>query len=160
VLDRQLLKDDLRKEWTTLGDFHSNEVSLQLGRDLGATDVVTGGLVEENGQVVLKIHTEGFRPLKKDSDSFNDTTEYVRLTATQELKDMFFQEGPNYARDPDKIPEEPGILRAGVDGVGMPSCVYCPDSGYSDASRATKFQGVVDLSLVVTPEGRRTRSIS
>jgi hypothetical protein len=24
---------------------------------------------------------------------------------------MLFQEGPNYARDPDKIPEEPGILR-------------------------------------------------
>jgi hypothetical protein len=37
VLDRQLLKDYLRKEWTTLGDFHSNEASLQLGRDLGAT---------------------------------------------------------------------------------------------------------------------------
>jgi hypothetical protein len=31
VLDRQLLKDYLRKEWTTLGDFHSNEASLQLG---------------------------------------------------------------------------------------------------------------------------------
>jgi hypothetical protein len=84
VLDRQLLKDYLRKEWTILGDFHSNQASLQLGRDLGATGVVRGGLVEENGQVVLKIHTEGFRPWKKDPDSFNDTTKYVRLTATQE----------------------------------------------------------------------------
>ena len=74
---------------------------MQLGRDLGATGVVTGGLFEENGQVVLKIHTEGFRPLKKDPDSFNDTTEYVRLTVTRELKDMLFQDGPNYARDPD-----------------------------------------------------------
>jgi len=37
VLDRQLLKDYLRKEWITLGDFHSNEASLQVGRDLGAT---------------------------------------------------------------------------------------------------------------------------
>lgn len=106
VLDRQLLKDYLRKEWTTLGDFHSNQAPLQLGRDLGATGVVTGGLVEENGRVVLKIHTEGFRALKKDPDSFNDTTEYVRPTATQELKDMLFQEGPNYARDLDRIPEE------------------------------------------------------
>jgi hypothetical protein len=67
VLDRQLLKDYLRKEWTTtLEGFHSNEASLQLGRDLGATDVVTGGLVEENSQVLLEIHSEGFRPLKKD----------------------------------------------------------------------------------------------
>src|SRR5258708_4468515 len=42
VLDRQLLKDYLHKEWTTLGDFHSNQASLQLGRDLGATGVITG----------------------------------------------------------------------------------------------------------------------
>jgi TonB family protein len=127
---------------------------LQLGRDLGATGVVTGGLFEENGQVVLKIHTEGFRPLKKDPDSFNDTTEYVRLTVTRELKDMLFQDGPNYAHDPDKIPEEPGILRTGVDGAGIPTCVYCPDPSYSDASRAAKFQGVVVLSVVVTLEGK------
>jgi TonB family protein len=135
-------------------DFHSNEAALQRGRDLGATGVVTGGLFEENGQVVLKIHTEGFRPLKKDPDSFNDTTEYVRLIVARELKDMLFQHGPNYARDPDKIPEQPGILRAVVDGAGMPTCVYCPDPSYSDASRAAQFQGVVVLSLVVTLEGK------
>ena len=93
-------------------------------------------------------------PLKKDPGSFNDTIEYVRLTATQELKDMLFQEGPNYVRDPDKISEEPGILRAGVDRVGVPSCVYYPDPEYSDASRAARFQGVVVLSIVVTPEGK------
>jgi TonB family protein len=116
--------------------------------------VVTGSVVEENGQIVLKIHTEGFRPLKNGPDSFNDTPEYVRLTATQELKGMLFQEGPKYAHEADKIPEEPDILRAGVDGAGMPSCVYCPDPSYSDASRAAKFQGAVVLSLVVTREGK------
>ncbi len=154
MLDRQLLKDYLRKEWTTLGDFHSNEASLRVGRDLRATGVVTGSVVEKNGQIVLKIHTEGFRRSKNDPDSFNDTTEYVRLTATQELKDMLLQEGPKYAREPDKIPEQPGILRAGVDGAGMPTGVYCPDPSYSDASRAAKFQGVVVLSLVVIREGK------
>jgi hypothetical protein len=50
VLDRQLLKDYWLKEWTTLGDFPSNEACLRLGRDLGATGVVTGGLLEENGR--------------------------------------------------------------------------------------------------------------
>jgi hypothetical protein len=37
---------------------------------LGVTGVVTGSVVEENGQIVLKIHTEGFRPLKNGPDSF------------------------------------------------------------------------------------------
>jgi len=154
VLDRQLLKDYLRKEWTTLGDFHSNEASLQLGRDLGAMGVVTGSLVEENGQIVLKVHTEGFGPLNQTADSFDDTNEYVRLSETQELKVMLFQQGPNYAREPDKIPEEPGILLAGTGGAGMPTCLYCPDPSYSDLARTAKFQGVVVLSLVVTPEGK------
>jgi hypothetical protein len=67
---------------------------------------------------------------------------------------MLFQEGPKYAREPDKIPEEPGILRAGVDGAGMPTCVYCPDPSYSDASRAAKFQGraipITASSLLIT----------
>jgi TonB family protein len=36
----------------------------------------------------------------------------------------------------------------------MPTCVYCPDPSYSDASRAAKFQGVVVLSVVVTLEGK------
>jgi len=67
---------------------------------------------------------------------------------------MLFQEGPNYARESDKIPEEPGILKAGTGGAGMPTCIYCPDPDYSGASRAEKFQGVVVLSIVVTSEGK------
>ena len=46
------------------------------------------------------------------------------------------------------------MLRAGVGGAGTPTCVYCPDPGYSDASRATKAQGTVVLSVVVISEGK------
>jgi len=49
-----------------------------------------------------------------------------------------------------------GAFRAGVNGVGMPSCIYCPDPQYSDEARKAKYQGVVVLMVVITLEGRAT----
>jgi TonB family protein len=146
VLDRQLLKDYLLKEWTTLGDF-PDAIWVRRASSQEACLKKMAGRFEN-------LHRR-ISPVEKGPRLILMTrTEYVRLTATRELQDMLFQEGANYARDPDKIPEQPGILRAGVDGAGMPTCVYCPDPSYSDASRAAKFQGVVVLSVVVTLEGK------
>jgi len=47
-----------------------------------------------------------------------------------------------------------GAFRAGVNGVGMPSCIYCPDPQYSDEARKAKYQGVVVLMVVITLDGR------
>ena len=48
-------------------------------------------------------------------------------------------------------------FRAGRNGVGFPACVYCPDAKYSDQARKAKFQGLVLLQVVVSPDGRSTR---
>ena len=40
--------------------------------------------------------------------------------------------------------------------MGFPTCVYCPDAKYSEAARKAKFQGVVLLQVIVTPDGRAT----
>jgi TonB family protein len=45
-------------------------------------------------------------------------------------------------------------FQAGRNGVGFPSCVYCPDAKYSEEARKAKFQGVVILEVVITPDGR------
>jgi TonB family protein len=47
------------------------------------------------------------------------------------------------------------IFRPG-NGVGYPTCTYCPDAKYSDGARKAKFQGLVVLNVVVTPDGRAT----
>ena len=47
-----------------------------------------------------------------------------------------------------------GAFRAGVNGVGMPSCIYCPDPPYSDEARKAKYQGVVVVMVIVTADGR------
>lgn len=47
-----------------------------------------------------------------------------------------------------------GEFRAGVNGVGQPACIYCPNPDYSDEARKAKYQGSVLLDVVVTADGR------
>src|SRR5205807_1601571 len=47
-----------------------------------------------------------------------------------------------------------GVFRPGTGGVGYPECAYCPSPIYSDEARKAKYQGVVVLQAVITPDGR------
>ena len=49
-----------------------------------------------------------------------------------------------------------GPFRAGINGVGMPVCIYCPDPQYSDEARKAKYQGTVVLQLIISADGRAT----
>jgi TonB family protein len=49
-----------------------------------------------------------------------------------------------------------GAFRAGVNGVGTPTCIYCPDPLYSDEARKAKYQGTVVLNVIITADGRAT----
>ena len=46
-----------------------------------------------------------------------------------------------------------GPFSPGKNGVGFPSCVYCPDPEYTDEAIKAKFQGSVVLQLIVGPDG-------
>jgi TonB family protein len=48
------------------------------------------------------------------------------------------------------------LPRAGVNGFGVPACVYCPVPNYSNEARADKSRGTVLMDVVVTAEGRAT----
>jgi len=50
------------------------------------------------------------------------------------------------------LPEQ--LLVAGQEGVGIPTCEYCPAPRYSDEARRTKLQGNVVLVAIVNSEGR------
>ena len=52
------------------------------------------------------------------------------------------------------IPSLPGVARAGVNGVGIPSCIYCPNPQYTDKARAAKLSGSVVVQAIVTADGR------
>ena len=44
-------------------------------------------------------------------------------------------------------------LKAGAQGVGMPSCLYCPDPSYTDLGRREKINGRSVLMVLVSTEG-------
>jgi TonB family protein len=155
ILDRKILKDYLTTNWTTLEDLQSRAVCLRIGRQMGATGVILGTLYEENGQISLTVHLEGFGLVAKEADIFQVTDERVRFQETEEMRAMLFEPGPSYARKADDIPEESGVFKSGL-GAGVPRCTSCPIPGYSDAARAAKFVGTVVLSIVVTAEGKAT----
>jgi TonB family protein len=48
------------------------------------------------------------------------------------------------------------MFRAGVNGVGLPTCFYMPNPPYSDEARKAKYSGVVLVEAVITVDGRVT----
>ena len=156
ILNRTLLHDFLLENWTTLEDLKSNEICWRIARQLGATGAILGTLTEKNDTIELTLHVEGFGPTEKEDDIFAWRDRTVSFSATEDLHASLFQPGPNYTRKGDEIPKEPGVFRAGIDGVAPPTCAYCPDPEYADAARVARFQGTVILSVVVTPQGEVT----
>lgn len=47
-----------------------------------------------------------------------------------------------------------GHFRAGVNGVGQPQCIYCPNPDYSEEARKSKYSGFVLLDVLVSADGR------
>jgi TonB family protein len=59
------------------------------------------------------------------------------------------------ALSPDPIPSfKGGIAKAGIGGVSLPTCLYCPIPQYSSEARAAKVQGSVVLQATITVDGR------
>jgi TonB family protein len=104
----------------------------------------------------LSVHLRGFGVVAKDRDGLPMTDERTRYLPTEEIHAMLFQLGPDYTRTADDIPQESGVVMAGSPGVTPPSCTFCPPPDYSDAARSAKFQGTVQLSMVVTAQGQAT----
>jgi len=56
------------------------------------------------------------------------------------------------------LPEQLSV--AGRDGVGIPTCEYCPPPSYTDEARNAKWQGNVVLVAIVTSEGRAGKIVA
>jgi len=145
VLDRRLLTAYLRDNWIDQKEIQSNGIALAVARSMGATGVVRGDLGEDpDHQLLLTLRLEGFGPAWSAGSL---------LTLTSEMQALLKEPLPTFMRTA-PIPAEPGVLIPGLDGVGIPECVYCPAPLYDDDAHAAKYQGTIELSVVVTPEGR------
>jgi TonB family protein len=130
-------------------DAHSGDEGAALeetknwARKLGANVVITGSFAKVSQGIDVSLSPE----FCKDSrGSLGQATGLIPIT--DEIT----------AVSPDPIPSaKDGIARAGINGVTVPTCVYCPDPLYSAKARAAKFQGSVVLDVVVTAQGRTER---
>lgn len=48
------------------------------------------------------------------------------------------------------------IARAGTNGVGVPTCIYCSDPKFPEPGRRRKTMGTVVLQVIVEPDGTAT----
>lgn len=145
VEDRAAFAAYLKENWIGLDDLQSQGVCLTLARSMGGAGVVFGSLeAEANQQLKINLRLEGVGPA---------WTGDAHLPLTESLQALWKEPAATYARAPEAIPVEPGILRAGADGVSLPTCVFCPSPDYTDLARTAKYRGTVELSLIVTDKG-------
>ena len=156
VLNRKILKDYMTKEWMETSELRSNKQCLELGREFGATGVLIGFLSQNGDSVDLTIHLAGFGPAARKSEIFEPIVEIAHFPKTEQLVELIAKPAPNFTRNFDAIPNEPGVLSYNDPGVSQPGCIRCPGPQYSDAARKAKIQGKAILSVVVTTEGRAT----
>jgi periplasmic protein TonB len=49
-----------------------------------------------------------------------------------------------------------GHFHVGSNGIGEPTCVYCPQPPYTEEARKARYQGTVLVEITILPDGRAT----
>jgi TonB family protein len=152
ILDRDLLKNYLKKLQTNTADLGTNSVYLQIAEDLGATDAIRADLLEdEKQQLKISMQRLGREP------EFHDAAQFL---LPRDLEEILIKPAPSNYRDPGMIPPEAGVVLLGskqIEGVDSPHCISCPDPTFTNAAREAKFKnGTVMISAVITTKGEVT----
>ena len=135
----------LRDNFIDVRDLQGPEVILALARFLGASGIIVGELREDpDRKLLLTLGMEGFGAPWAAAET---------LPLTPQMRSLLSEPAANLAPAAPSIPSEPGVLTAGINGVGIPECIYCPPPLGTDAARAAKYSGSLTLSVVVTVAG-------
>jgi len=138
VLDRSELKDTI----VTPEDLTSEMVN-RLGSVWGVDAIITGVVQTAPEHYALSVS------VRRVTDNTIAATESIAIPHSRVL-DLLSSEGlglPNTTQGT-------APARAGVNGVTVPTCLYCPIPGYTQQARDAKYQGTVILSVIISPDGR------
>jgi TonB family protein len=145
VQDRKSFNAYLKENWMGLDDLQSEAVCLTLARSMGGAGVVRGTIeTDADHQMRVRLRIDGLGQAWSGD---------VQFPSTDALQELSKQPAISYARAPEGIAVEPGVLQPGVDGASLPVCVFCPSPDYTDLARTAKYRGTVELSLIVTKDG-------
>jgi TonB family protein len=109
-------------------------------RRIGASVFVTGSFAKTTDGIGISLRA------MSSSDSPRALAEAIGLIPVSD-------EITRLSSEPIPFPKDE-IPHAGVGGVGLPLCVYCPAPRYSGDARKAKVEGTVILQVVITPDGR------
>jgi len=150
VADRSRLQDYLVREHIPSDALKDRAAARWLATEFHA-NVVLIGTIEQLGDhfnlltELLNISNDGVGP-----------QEAMKI-AIQEPGEAFAPFEPYDEERPRATvtPEHPSTpARAGVNGISVPKCIYCPPPQYTNTARKAKFVGTVVLDVTVTEEGR------
>jgi hypothetical protein len=152
VVDRKLFKEQLRQleeERIPVDILNSENVARWLGLKLGATIVLVGtvkGIVNTNA---VELSARFLNSL--DVNKIGPSAE-VNLRPAESLPNLSPIALPQLPPLPESVHGE-RVYQPGVNGVGMPSCDYMPNPGYSDDARTFRFSGTIVIEGIVKPDG-------
>jgi|SRR5580692_3032264 TonB family protein len=152
VIDRNLFKvqlQQLEEERIPIDILNSENVARWLGLKFGATIVLVGtarGLLNSNA---VELSARFLNSL--DVNKIGPSAE-VNLAPSESLPDLSPIALPQLSPLPESFQGEQ-VYRAGVNGVGLPSCDYMPNPNYSDDARTFRFSGTILIEGIVRPDG-------
>jgi|ERR1700684_1419923 len=116
-----------------------NQTSLKLAKSIGANCIVRGSYGEFNGGLGITVTT-----YPGDSQLVNGKLNFS--------PEMIVQLGEPL----ESLRPKGSVPSSGTAGMTQVKCITCPNARYDNAAAMDKVQGTVELSAIVTPEGRAT----
>jgi TonB family protein len=150
IVDRSRLRDYLVREHIPASTLKDREAARWLATEFQANAVLLGRIERLGDHFNLLIELLN---ISNDKVGPQEAMQ-IAIAAPQEAFTPF--EPYDEERSPGQGTPTPGSNspRAGVNGVGVPNCTYCPPPRYTDPARKAKFNGYVVLQVNVTEEGR------
>lgn len=155
LIDRAQLRRQLAKDLVSPQDFTDPGEAACYGSP-GTVAVVQGNMeVLPSGEpdgIALGIKvSEGHAPLLEKT---------VKLPLTDGMRDLMGRQEPAPQKWEWINPDHPDVApdsNLRPPGLGYPACLYCPTAVYTDAAITAKLQGTIQLSVVISSEGRASR---
>lgn len=138
VIDPKQLSSSLASVQISAKDLNAPETLQRIGSSVQSEAVVTGTFEASPAQYTVRLTVR----TTKDSSVISSGEQLVKRPAYVDSL-VFLDPGGSATK----------VARAGVDGVGVPTCLVCPPANYTDEARAAKIHGTVSLMVVITEEG-------
>jgi TonB family protein len=149
IVDRSRLRDYLIREHIPSNLLKDWKAARWLAFQLQANAVLVGSIEQQGDRFDLLVE------LLNASNEKIGSEEAIDISVHDPQGSLAPFEPYDAERPGPAVTSAQGYMptRAGINGVSVPECIYCPAPLYSNAARKAKFKGTVVLEVTVTEDG-------